>query len=190
MILTQGLLNAHFNGALTEEELGAIIGHEVGHIKHHDGLRGSVAYAWISIFSAGGEIAKQLGSNLIAEAGEESSFANLVWKIGGLTVVCFGLFAKVLAKIASVLYFYLSRKQEHDADDLGGQLTHPRTMATALQKIEDLNRNLAQEQLKELPFPDLWQVKPRKLSIVDRLWTTHPPTEERRTRLENLAQFV
>lgn len=191
VILTQGLLEAYYNGTLTEEELVAIIGHELGHLKNHDGLRRSLAFSWISIFSAGGELVTFFGIKILNQARhEEEILASIMLLVAGIFVMFFGLYAKLLAKIASLLYFYLSRKQENDADNVGAQLTHPSVMGSALGKIEKLNDALVQAALQQLPFPDQWQVKPRKLSFIDRLWTTHPPTETRVQRLQELAQFV
>lgn len=191
VVITKGLLEVHHNGTLTEEELGAIIGHELGHLKNRDGLRRSLASSWISIFSAGGELATFCGMNIINQAKREGEvLASVVLFVAGIFVVFFGLYVKILAKIASLLYFYLSRKQENDADDVGAQLTHPGVMASALEKIEKLNDALVKTALQQLPFPDFWQVKPKKLSFIDRLWTTHPPTEARIQRLQELAQFT
>jgi heat shock protein HtpX len=192
VVLTRGLVEAYTKGLLTKEELGAIIGHELGHLKHHDGLRRSLAYSWISVFFGGGEIVTQVGISIIAraQAEQDSSIASLFVQMYGLLIILFGLFAKMLAKIASALYFYLSRRQEYDADDVGAQLTHPNAMNSALKKIEELNFTLVQTGLQQLPFPDLWQVKPKKLSVIDRLWTTHPPMDERIARQAEFAQFI
>jgi heat shock protein HtpX len=164
------------------------IGHEIGHLKHHDGLRRSLASAWISIFATGGEIITFIGTNLVLK--NESARPSLFTVCASIFLVGFGLFFKGLSKIASALYFHLSRKQEYDADDIGAQLTHPNHMKSALAKIEDLNKALVEKEMQQLPFPDLWQVKPKKLSIIDRLWTTHPPTEERIARQAELASFI
>lgn len=192
IVLTRGLIDAYSNGLLIEDELGAIIGHELGHLKHRDGLRRSLAYSWISIFSAGGEWITQIGISVIAEtqAEQSSGLSSVAQGLAGLMMSSFGLFAKFLAKMASALYFHLSRRQEYEADDMGAQLTHPNAMASALKKIEELNVALVQRELQQLPFPDLWQVKPKRLSLVDRLWTTHPPTDERIARQTEFAQFI
>jgi len=188
VIITSGLMAAHQNGTLTDEELAAIIGHEIGHLKHHDGLRCSVASAWISVFSTCGEIITSIGANLILT--NQPSRASVFTICASIFLVGFGLFFKGLSKIASLLFFYLARKQEYDADDIGAQLTHPSHMKSALAKIEDLNKTLVKQELQQLPFPDLWQVKPRRLTIIDKLWTTHPPTEDRTKRLAEFAGFV
>jgi len=188
VILTSGLIAAHQNGALTDEELAAIIGHELGHLKHHDGLRRSLAYAWISIFSTSGEIITSIGKDLVLKDPTTRPSVSIVF--ASIFLVGCGLFFKALSKTASVLFFYLSRKQEYDADDIGAQLTHPNHMKSALAKLEDLNKALVEKELKQLPFPDLWQVKPKKLSVIDRLWITHPPTEERIKRQDGFASFI
>lgn len=192
VILTRGLVDAYNHGDLTEDELGAIIGHEIGHLRNYDGLRRSLAGAWISVFSAGGEVIIHIGVRLAAASRDTqlSGLQSLAIAVGSIFIIGFGLFAKALAKVASLLFFYLSRKQEYDADDMGAKLTHPGFMASALKKIEDLNKALVQQEVQQLPFPDLWQVNPQKLSVIDRLWTTHPPTEDRVTRQAELAMFI
>jgi len=188
VILTSGLVAAHQNGAITDEELAAIIGHELGHLKHHDGLRRSLAYAWISVFSAGGEIITCVGKDLVLK--DPSARPSVFIALASIFLVGCGLFFKALSKVASALYFYLSRKQEYDADDVAAQLTHPSHMKLALAKLENLNKALVEKEIKQLPFPELWQVKPKKLAIIDRLWISHPPTEERIARQAELANFI
>ena len=80
-----------------------------------------------------------------------------------------------MAKLASALSFHLSRKQEFEADDMAVELTHPKEVSAALEKITALNEELLTKELEKLPYADHWQFQPRNTTW---LWDPHPPYSE------------
>lgn len=101
-----------------------------------------------------------------------------------------GVIQKLIAKIASILAFHLSRKDEYAADMIGAKLTSPEKMANALQRINTLNNELVAKELAALPYADRWQLQPRNPSWIDKLFDTHPSTEKRDTTLRTIGEFL
>lgn len=95
-----------------------------------------------------------------------------------------------MAKLASALSFHLSRKQEFEADDMAVELTHPKEVSAALEKITALNEELLTKELEKLPYADRWQFQLRNTTWVDRLWDTHPPTPSWVERQRSLVTFL
>jgi len=56
LVLTSGLMNAFKNVEINNDELMAIMGHEIGHIKHNDTLRRWIVQSWISVFYSLGTV--------------------------------------------------------------------------------------------------------------------------------------
>lgn len=210
--VTRGLMNAYQNENIEEEELNAILGHEIGHIRNLDCLKRSFVLSWISIFDAVGTLLMRIGEGVagigvvLAEATEEVVITKvgsdryvarreggLIWlaiALLGWMLYVFGVIQKIFCKIASILAFHLSRKNEHAADMVGAELTSPETMANALQRINTLDNELVAKELAALPYADRWQLQPRNPSWIDKLFDTHPPMEERETELRIISKFL
>jgi heat shock protein HtpX len=210
--ITRGLVNAYQNENIGEEELNAILGHEIGHIRNLDCLKRSFVLSWISIFDAVGTLLMYIGKGIagigvvLAGASEEVVITKvgrgryvarreggLIWlaiALLGWMFYVFGVIQKLFCKIASILAFHLSRKHEHAADMVGAELTSPETMTNALQRINTLNNELDAKELAALPYADRWQLQPRNPSWIDKLFDTHPPMEKRETKLKIISKFL
>ena len=174
--VTTGLLER-----LDEEELEGVLAHELSHVRNYD-VR-LMTYAAV----LAGSIA------LIAQI-----FLRAMWFGGGdrdrnanpivLVVV---IAALVLAPVAAVLIqFAISRKREFVADASAAELTrYPQGLASALQVISSDSKPSAQ--LGNPAIAHMMIVAP--LSVRGRsfkLFSTHPPAEERIAVLEKLAGGV
>ena len=210
--VTRGLMNAYQNENIEEEDLNAILGHEIGHIRNRDCLKWSFVLSWISIFDAMGTLLMYIGEGIagigvvLAGATEEVVLTKvgrgryvarreggLIWlaiALLGWMFYVFGVIQKLFCKIASILAFHLSRRHEHAADMVGAELTSPETMANALQRINTLNNELDAKGLAALPYADRWQLQPRNPSWIDKLFDTHPPMEKRETELKIISKFL
>lgn len=157
------------------EELKGVIGHELSHVLNRDILTSSIAATlagavmmlaswarWAAIFGGGRD--------------EEDR--------GGF----FGmLFIAFLAPIAATLIqLAISRTREYQADASGARLTHhPLYLAHALRKLEAANERMP---LGAAPATaHLFIVNPLSREGIARLFSTHPPIEERIARLERMA---
>lgn len=210
--VTKGLMDAYQSGKITEEELNAIIGHEIGHIRNLDYLKWSLVLSWISIFDAIGTLLMLIGQGManigvvlseseetyVIEKGgsgryvarKEGGIIGLLVELVGWSLYLSGILQKLIAKIASILASHLSRKQEHAADAVGAELTSPEKMSVALQKITALNNELVAEKIASLPYADRWQLQPHNPSWIDKLFYTHPPTEKRDAELRKINEFL
>ena len=121
----------------------------------------------------------------MAEASErgERMFAIILGINGWFStpVGSFGSLLLLMAKLPSALSFHLSRKQEFEANDIAVELTHPKEVSAALEKITALNEEL---------YADRWQFQLRNATWVDRLWDTHPPTPSWVERQRSLVTFL
>lgn len=116
LTVTQGLLNT-----LTQEEVKAVIAHEIGHIKHKDMIVMTVvsaipilAYfaARFLIFTPSSERRRDVGAAILV-----------------------GLMAYIVYLISNLLVLALSRLREYYADRFSGINTKPKLLASALAKI-------------------------------------------------------
>jgi heat shock protein HtpX len=115
LAITQGLLNS-----LNQEEVEAVISHEVGHIKHND----MVVMTLVSVIPM---IAYYIALSTIF--GNRSNRNNG----GGAALIGIGAFA--IYFITNLLILYFSRLRESYADDFGGHQMKPSILAGALAKI-------------------------------------------------------
>src|SRR5699024_2396752 len=109
----------------------------------------------------------------------------------GLLACCRGLIVMMLlAPFAAVLIqLAISRTREYDADEDGSQLTgDPLALASALRKLE---RGVSQRPLASseelVNVSHLMIANPFKAGGMQKLFSTHPPMEERIARLEQQA---
>lgn len=114
LAVTQGLLNT-----LTQEEVKAVLGHEIGHIKHKDMIV-------MTIVSAIPIIAYFIARFLIFARNERE-------RAGAAILV--GFVAFIIYFISNLLVLALSRLREYYADRFGGINTKPKLLASALAKI-------------------------------------------------------
>ena len=196
--VTRGLMNAYQSGKVEEDELNAVLGHEIGHIKNRDCLKWSFVLSWVSIFDMIGTVCIIAGTAIsgigialeVGSSREEGGGVGMAMALFGWVLLVSGFIQKIIAKIASILAFHLSRRQEHAADMVGAELTSPEKMANALQRINTLNNELVAKELAELPYADRWQLQPRNPSWIDKLFDTHPATEERESELRTISKFL
>lgn len=171
--VTSGILQT-----LSNEELEGVLGHELAHVRNRDILIGTVA----AMIGAALSIVARMGFWF----GGGDNRNNPLGAIGAILSL-------IIAPIAAMLIqFAISRTREFQADRSGAEITgQPLQLASALQKISagtsriPMNVNPATSQL----FIDnpLKAVRGRG---VMKLFSTHPPVEERIQRLTDMAMGV
>jgi heat shock protein HtpX len=166
--VTQGILEV-----LDDEELRAVLAHELSHVRNRDILIGSVAAAVALAITF---IARIAMFGAIFGGGDDDDGGNI-----------FGLLAlAILAPIAAVLIqMALSRSREFQADASGARLLgEGEPLARALQKIEAYAKRVPMDvNPAEATQYIINPLTGRQINFA-KLFSTHPPTEERIARLQ------
>jgi len=170
--VTTGLLET-----LNWEEIEAVLGHEISHIKHRDMAVITIAsfVATVAWFVA--RYAMFLG--LFGDERRENSAA-----------LGFALFAisMIVWLISTLLMLALSRYREFAADEGSAYLTgNPRALISALAKISGRMDLIPSEYKKELEGMNAFFIIPALSGeTIASLFSTHPPVEVRIRRLESM----
>ena len=166
---------------LNDEELEAVIAHELTHIKNRDVRLLIISIIFVGIFAF---ISQAIFRTLQFGGGGRSKKDG-----GGWTIIIGLLLALVGLLISSLLRFALSRKREYLADAGSAELTHrPLALASALRKIS-VNPTIEAVKRKDIAqmFIENPQVKEKKSSFsLNSLFATHPPIDK---RIQLLEQF-
>ena len=166
---------------LNDEELEAVIAHELTHIRNRDVRLLIVSIVFVGIFS----MLTQITFYTITHARIRSNGKN-----GGGAILII-LIALVIAAVgyffASLMRFAISRKREYMADAGSAEMTkNPLALASALRKISD---DPDIEAVKRGDVAQLFIQNPgdqskSALSGLSGLFATHPPIEKRISILE------
>lgn len=162
---------------LTREELEGVIGHELAHVKHRDILIGTVAATvagaisylahmaqWAMIFGGGRHDDDEGGSPIAA-----------------IVMMIVGPIAAMLIQMA------ISRSREYAADAGGARIAgNPQYLAGALQKLHQASQRIPLD--AQPATSHMFIVNPLSGGGLIKLFSTHPPIEERIARLQAMAR--
>ena len=157
---------------LSREELQGVIGHELAHIKHRDILIGTVAATIAGAISYLTYFAMFFGH------GDDDD--------GGNPIIALLMF--IIGPIAAlIIQMAISRSREYAADQGGAQLAgNPRYLSSALRKLHAASQQIP---MKANPATShMFIVNPLSGGGLAKLFSTHPPIEERITRLESTGR--
>jgi len=161
---------------LSREELEGVIAHELSHIKHRDILIGTIAATiagaisylaqmaqWAAIFGGGRNDEERGGSPIAA-----------------IVMMIVGPIAAMLVQMA------ISRSREYGADKGGALITgNPLYLAKALQKLDSASHKIPMA--ANPATSHMFIVNPLSGGGLVKLFSTHPPIEERIARLEAMS---
>ncbi len=166
--VTEGILHL-----LSWEELAGVLGHELGHVKNRDILIQSVA----ATIGAAITYLAQFGFLLGGRSDEEGRGGGF---IGGLLMM-------ILAPLAAmVIQMAISRSREYIADQTGAQICdHPLWLAGALNKLAHGVERVPMQ--ADQATAHMFIVQPFLGGGLSKLFSTHPPIEERIERLQEMA---
>jgi heat shock protein HtpX len=159
--VTSGLLEQ-----LSSDEVEGVLAHEMAHISNRDTLIQAVA----------GTLAGAI--SLLAQM----MFFGLLDDEGGHPAVMIG--GMLLAPLAaSMVKMAISRSREYTADATAAEYTDPSFLADALRRIES---SVSRRPMKNgaRGASHMFIINPFRGDRLAKLFSTHPPTEERVQRLE------
>jgi heat shock protein HtpX len=173
IVVNQGLLQI-----LDQEELYGVLAHEFAHVKNRDILISTV----VAVLAGAITLLAQIGQfGLFWGGGRDEQDQNPLGLIGVLLFVILGPVAALLIQLA------VSRSREYEADHTGAEVSHdPLALASALRKLERATQ-VVPSQTAQPAFAHLYLVNPLSGQSLGRLFSTHPPLEERIRRLQAMA---
>ena len=165
--VTRGLVNA-----MDDNELSGVLAHELGHIANRDILIGTIAATFAGAISY---LAFAMRFGMGRSRGGDQ---------GGNII--FLLLALILAPLAaSMIRMAISRTREYKADSYGARVSgNPRYLSNALSKLENWSKQLPMDGNRATSH--MFIVNPFKGKSFSSLFSTHPPTEERIRRLNQM----
>ncbi|SFR08701.1 zinc metalloprotease HtpX [Desulfoscipio geothermicus] len=169
--VTEGIMRI-----LNRSEVEGVLAHELAHIKNRDVLVGTIAAAlagaitmmanafqWAAIFGMGGNDEDEGGAGLV----------------GGLVMAFLAPIAAMIVQMA------ISRSREYGADATGARIAgSPDGLANALLKLESAAHRIPMQ--TNPATSHLFIVNPLSGASVARLFSTHPPIQERVERLRSM----
>ena len=166
---TTGLLSR-----LSPEEVAAVMAHELAHIKNYDTLIMTITATFAGAISMLANFALLFGRGRNQGAG------------GAIGMILMMILAPLAA---AVVQMAISRSREYEADRIGGEIVgNPIWLADALRKIQGFASRIDNDAAERNPqTAHMFIINPLHAFKRDKLFSTHPATENRIAELEKQA---
>lgn len=165
---TSGLVNG-----MTDAELEGVMAHELGHIQNYDIRVMMIAFALVAVVAVISDVVMR-----------SIWFGDNDNRGGGGAAIIIGIVVIILAPIAAqLLKMSVSRKREYLADATGALTTrYPEGLASALEKLK------GQSTLKKqnTATAHLFIANPLKGKGMSKMFSTHPPIDDRIAKLREM----
>jgi heat shock protein HtpX len=163
---------------MDDTELEAVMAHEMGHVRNYD-IR--VMMIVFGLVSAIGLIA-DLIFHMFWFSGDDDRQPNPVFIVLGIVAAILAPFIALLVQMA------VSRRREYLADSTGALTTrYPEGLASALEKIRDHGSAMKRQ---NTATAHLFFANPLKGKSLAKLFSTHPPIEDRIARLRKMGSHA
>lgn len=171
---TEGILRI-----LTPEELEGVMAHELAHVQNRDILISTIAATFAGAISMLGNM---LQWGAMFGAGRSDDEEGSGGFIGSLVMAIIAPIAAMLIQMA------VSRSREYMADESGARLCgRPQALANALRKLHNASQMIPMQDARPATA-HMFIVNPLTGASLMKLFSTHPPMEERIARLEGMAR--
>lgn len=169
---TTGLLEI-----MTDRELEAVMAHEMGHVRNYDIRVSTIAFGLVSVIGLLADLAFRV---LLFGGNNDRNNSNVISLVIGVVIII------VAPLIASIIQMAISRQREYLADATGALTTRDSEgMASALGKLRDYGRPM---QRQHSSTANLFLTNPLESGWFARLFSSHPPLDDRIARLHKNAE--
>jgi heat shock protein HtpX len=160
---------------MDDRELEAVMAHEISHVRNYDIRVSMIAFGLVSAIGLLSDIAFRM----FFFSDRRENNANPIVLVVGVVLI-------ILAPIiAAIVQLAISRQREYLADASGVLVTRDSEgLASALEKLEQYGRPM---QRQNTSTAHLFLNNPLKPGFFSKLFSTHPPLEERIARLRQNA---
>lgn len=161
---------------MSDRELEAVMAHEISHVRNYDIRVSMIAFGLVSAIGLLSDLALRM------MFGNDNRNTNPVVLVVGIILIILAPF------IAMLIQFAISRQREYLADASGVMATRDSEgLAMALEKLKDHGRPMKHQNTASA---HLFFSNPLKPGMFTKLFSTHPPLEERIARLRaNAGKF-
>lgn len=167
---TTGLLNI-----MDKRELEAVMAHEMSHVRNYDIRVSMIAFGLVSAIGLFADLALRM---MFYSDDRDRDVNPIVYALGLIVVILAPL-------LATITQLAVSRQREYLADASGALLTRDTEgLASALEKLRQYGRPM---QKQSSSTANLFMNNPLKPGFFSKLFSTHPPLEDRIARLRNNA---
>lgn len=167
---TTGLLDI-----MDKRELEAVMAHEMSHVRNYDIRVSMIAFGLVSAIGLFADLALRM---MFYSDDRDSDVNPIVYALGLIVVILAPL-------LATIIQLAVSRQREYLADASGVLLTRDTEgLASALEKLRQYGRPM---QKQSSSTANLFMNNPLKPGFFSKLFSTHPPLEDRIARLRNNA---
>ena len=161
---------------MDDRELEAVMAHEMGHVQNYDIRVSMIAFGLVSAIGVLSDLAIQM---FWFGGDRREGGINPVVLVIGIVLI---LLAPVLAMLIQMA---ISRQREYLADATGAMTVRDSEgLALALEKLQVYGRPM---QRQSTSTAHLFLNNPLKAGFISKLFSTHPPLEDRIARLRNNA---
>lgn len=165
---TSGLIDI-----MNDSELEAVMAHEMGHVQNYDIRVSMITFGLVSAIGLLTDIILRMFIFGDRDNNDNSPTGMII----GIVVI-------ILAPIiAAVIQLAVSRQREYLADATSAMTTrNPDAMVSALEKLQKQAKPMVRQSSSSA---HLFFINPLKPGFMNKLFSTHPPLEDRIARLQN-----
>lgn len=163
---------------MDDRELAGVMAHELGHVKNYDIRVSMIAFGLVSAIG----ILSDIVFRMFFFSNSDNRNANPIMLVVGIIIV-------ILAPIiAAIVQMAVSRQREYLADATGAMTTRDSEgLASALEKLKEYGRPM---QKQSSATAHLFFNNPLSSGFFNKLFSSHPPLDERIARLrKNSTKF-
>ena len=173
---TTGLLDL-----MDDSELEGVMAHEMGHVQNYDTRVSMIVFGLVVAIGFIADLFLRFAFFGGGRGNDRNGGGG-----GNPIVIVFGIAAMIVAPlVAAGVQAAISRQREYLADATSAMTTrNPDALASALEKLGQYGRPM---QKQNSSMAHLWISDPTKPGFMSKLFSTHPPIEDRVARLHKIG---